>query len=416
MSCDSSTGCGQPDRLAADLLQGGRTGRLLLAAADVVALQFAIEGGAADAEHSAGQSLISLDLGKNALNGGALDIFQVSGAEVGGAARESRRIGRFGLDFRARDRRRQIVDLDDALITESDGTLQTIFEFADIAGPIISQHGPHGVAGDLDAASGSETFKEERRQNGNVGTALAQRRQRNGDDVEAEIEILAEGSFLVFGIEIAVGGGHDTHVHFDLLITAYRADFFLLEKAQELGLHLEWKFADFVEKNCSGVGRLQQSLLGTKCAREGAFFVAEQFAFDEGGDQRSAVYGDKGKVGHGAAEVKGAGDQFLAGSAFAGNQDRGARVLEAGNEAQNVLNAGGIADDTVNGSLGFGAFSEIKIFFHEADLVGHAAQEKAELIERSKGLGNIIVGAELHRLNCCFTDPWPVMTATSMRG
>ena len=38
MSCDSDTGCGQPDRLAADLLQGGRTGRLLAAAADVVAL------------------------------------------------------------------------------------------------------------------------------------------------------------------------------------------------------------------------------------------------------------------------------------------------------------------------------------------------------------------------------------------
>src|ERR1700675_2369053 len=308
MSCDSSTGCGQPDRLAADLLQGGRTGRLLLAAADVVALQFAIEGGAADAEHSAGQSLISLDLGKNALNGGALDIFQVSGAEVGGAARESRRIGRFGLDFRARDRRRQIVDLDDALITESDGTLQTVLQFADIAGPVISQHRFHGVARDPDAASWSETFKEEHRQDGNVGTALTQRRQRNGDDVEAEIEILAEGSFLVFGVEIAVGGGHDAHIHFDLLITAHGTDFFLLEKAQELGLHLERKLAHLVKKNGSRVGRLQQSLLRTKGAGEGAFFVAEQFAFDEGGDERSAVDGNKWEVSHGASKVKGAGD------------------------------------------------------------------------------------------------------------
>src|SRR6266853_2772845 len=385
-----------------NLLQGGRTGRLLLAAPDVVALQFAIEGSATDAEHPAGQSLVALDLGKDALDGGALDIFQVSGAEVSGAAGESGRIERLGLDFRARDRRRQIVDLDDALITESDRTLQAIFEFADIAGPVIRQHGLHGVAGDLDAASGSEAFKEERRQDGDVGSALTQRRQRNGDDVEAEIEILAEGSFLVFGIEIAVGGRHNAHVHFDLLITAYGADFFLLEKAQEFGLHLERKLADLVEKNGSGVGRLQQALLGTKSTGESAFFVAEQFAFDEGWDERSAVYGNKGKVGHGAAEVKGAGDQFLAGSAFAGNQDGGARVFEAGNEAQDVLNAGGIADDTVDGSLGLGAFAEVEIFFHEADLVGHAAQEKAKLIERRKGLGNVIVGTELHRLNCRF--------------
>ena len=56
----------------------------------------------------------------------------------------------------------------------------------------------------------------------------------------------------------------------------------------------------------------------------------------------------------------------------------------------------------MNGSLGFGAFAEVKIFFHEADLVGHAAEEKAKLIERRKGLGNVIVGAELHRLNCRF--------------
>src|SRR5713226_502587 len=383
------------------LLQCGRGGRLI-AAADVVALQLAIEGGAADAEHLAGQGFVPFDLGKDPLDGGALDIFQVSGTEVGGAAGKFLRIGRFGVDFRARDRGRQIVDFDDALIAESDGALQAIFEFADIAGPVISQHGLHGVAGDLDAASWSEALEKERRQDGNVGTALTQRRQRNGDDVEAEIEILAEGSFLVFGIEIAVGGGHDAHVHFDLLITAHGADFFLLEKAQELGLHLERKFADLVEKNGSGVGRLQQALLGTKSTGESAFFVAEQFAFDEGWDERSAVYGNKGEVSHGAAKMKGAGYEFLTGSAFAGNQNGGARVFEAGDEAQHVLNAGGIADDTVNGGLGLGAFAEVKIFFHEADLVGHAAQENAELIERGKGLGNVIVGAELHRLNCRF--------------
>src|SRR5208337_801948 len=234
---------------------------------------------------------------------------------------------------------------------------------------------------------------------GNVGAPLAQRRERNGDDVEAEIEILAEGSFFVFGFEVAVGGGHDADVHSNLLIAAHGADFFLLEKAQELGLHFERKFADLVEKNGSGIGRLQQARLGTKSAGESTFFVAEQFAFDEGGDERSAIDGNKGEVGHASVKVKGASHQFFAGSALAGNQDWGAGVFEAGDEAQDVLNAGGIADDAVDGGLGFGAFAEIKILFHEADFVGHAAQEKAQFIERSKGLGNVIVGAELHGLD-----------------
>ena len=68
--------------------------RRLFAGAYVVALQFAIEGGAADAEHLAGQSLVSLDLGEDALDGGALDVFQIGSVEVGTG--EFWRIVRFG--------------------------------------------------------------------------------------------------------------------------------------------------------------------------------------------------------------------------------------------------------------------------------------------------------------------------------
>src|ERR1700687_2870870 len=64
------------------LLQRRRLRRLLARSSDVVALQLAIKGGAADAEHLAGQSLVSIHLRKNALDGCALDIFQVSSAVV----------------------------------------------------------------------------------------------------------------------------------------------------------------------------------------------------------------------------------------------------------------------------------------------------------------------------------------------
>jgi len=257
------------------------------------------------------------------------------------------------LRLRVGDRWRQIADFDDALVAESDGALQAVFQLANVARPIIGQQGFHGGAGNLEAARGSEAFEEKRGQDGNVGTALPQWRQRNGHDIETEVEVLAEGSLPVFCIEVAVGSGHDTHVDLNLLICYPRDGLLFLEKTQQLGLHFERQFADLVEKNSTGIGRLQQSLLGAESTGKGSFFIAEQLAFDQRGDERSAVDGDEGAAGHGSAEVQRAGHQFLAGSAFAGNQDRGARVFEAGNHAQDVLNAGGIANDAVERSLGF---------------------------------------------------------------
>ena len=45
--------------------------------ADVVALEFAVESGAADAEHASGKGFVAFDLFENALDGSAFDIFQI---------------------------------------------------------------------------------------------------------------------------------------------------------------------------------------------------------------------------------------------------------------------------------------------------------------------------------------------------
>ena len=134
-------------------------------------------------------------------------------------------------------------------------------------------------------------------------------------------------------------------------------------------------------------------------AGERAFFVAEQFAFDERGDERSAIDRDKGAVGEGSAEMHGAGHQFFAGSALAVDQDRRARVFEARDHAEDFLNARGDPMMPCDGGFGFGALSQEFVFFDEADFVGHAAQEKAQFFERREGLGDVVVGAELHGLH-----------------
>jgi len=61
----------------------------------------------------------------------------------------------------------------------------------------------------------------------------------NGDHVEAEVKIFAEGSVLIGGFEIAVGGGDDADINFDALIAAYGTNFFFLQDAQQFGLQLE---------------------------------------------------------------------------------------------------------------------------------------------------------------------------------
>src|SRR6202035_5106531 len=48
---------------------------------DVVALQFAVEGGATDAEHASGEGFVAFDLLEDALDGGAFDVFEVGGGE-----------------------------------------------------------------------------------------------------------------------------------------------------------------------------------------------------------------------------------------------------------------------------------------------------------------------------------------------
>ena len=50
-------------------------------------------------------------------------------------------------------------------------------------------------------------FEEEIGERGDVLLVLAQRRNIDGDDVEAVVEVLAEGAFFERGAQVAVGGG-----------------------------------------------------------------------------------------------------------------------------------------------------------------------------------------------------------------
>src|SRR5262249_18587161 len=86
----------------------------------------------------------------------------------------------------------------------------------------------------------------------------------------------------------------------------------LLQHPQELGLQLEGEITDFVQEKRAPVGQFKapDTLRERPC--ESAFFVPEEFAFQEARRDGAAVERDKGVRTPRAEVVRGAGQQFLA--------------------------------------------------------------------------------------------------------
>src|SRR5215467_8444583 len=192
----------------------------------------------------------------------------------------------------------------------------------------------------------------------NVGTPFAQRRQANGHHVQTEVKVFAEAACAIFGLQITIGSSDDAHVNFDLLIAADWAYFFFLQHTQQLRLHFERQFANFIEEDSSSVSRLEESNLRAHRTGKCAFLVSEQLTLDERRNQRTAIDGHKGASSIGPTEVDGTRDQFLPRAALTHYQHRGARVLQASDHAQHILNFGRSAYDSVHAGLKVSALAK----------------------------------------------------------
>ena len=80
-------------------------------------------------------------------------------------------------------------------------------------------------------------------------------------------------------------------------------------------------------------------------AREGASFVAEEFALQQGSGNRGAVQLYKRSLAARTLVVNGAGDDFFAGAGFALNQGHGVALGDHANQIQNALKCGAVAHD-----------------------------------------------------------------------
>src|SRR5213082_2007356 len=89
-----------------------------------------------------------------------------------------------------------------------------------------------------------------------VLAALLQRRERDVEDVEAEVEILAEAPRLDLLLQVPVGSADHPHVDGDLALASEPAQPLLLEDPEELRLQLDGDLPDLVEEERAAVGQL----------------------------------------------------------------------------------------------------------------------------------------------------------------
>src|SRR5690554_1770126 len=235
-------------------------------------------------------------------------------------------------------------------------------------------------------------FQEVLHQFGDVFPALRQFGQVYANYVQAVEQVFAEAAGLHQFFQILVCGGDDAHIHFDGGGAAYPVELAIGQYSQQSGLGVGGHIADFVQKQGAAVGLLKTALAGGAGAGEGAFFVAEQFRFNQVFGDGSHVQGDERVVGPRAVVVQGLGYELLTGAAFAVDQYGNVGVGEPADGAKDLLHGRCFADD-------------FQVFLNRLDLrfrrglflvaVGDGAFDQCHGFVHIKRLGQVFEGTGL---------------------
>jgi hypothetical protein len=161
------------------------------------------------------------------------------------------------------------------------------------------------------------------RQEDDVASPLAQRRQAEREHGETVIEVLAEVVLADGRQKIAVRRADDPDVGGLAVRAAETPDRTLLDDLQQLGLETLRKQADLVEEDRSAMGGLKEAGLGAPGIGEGAALESEQLGFEERFGDCGTVHVDERLARAGPELVDESGDQALPGAGFPVQQDGG---------------------------------------------------------------------------------------------
>ena len=176
--------------------------------------------------------------------------------------------------------------------------------------------------------------------------------------MEAIVEIRAKRALLHHGEQIAVRRRHDADVRAERARGPQPLEGVLLQHAQEFRLQVKGQVADFVEEQRPSIGQLKAPEALRERPREGAFFIAEEFAFEQPTGNGGAVECDEGARVPRAAGVQRPRQEFFAGAGLALQEDGG---IGRGHEVelrQHRLERRALPEDLYTGALGAAEYME----------------------------------------------------------
>ena len=233
-------------------------------------------------------------------------------------------------------------------LAEDHRALHGVFQFTHVTGPAVVANGLLGlgrevqvVAADASALAGEEDAGDLV----DVAATLAQGRQLQGDDVQAVIQVFTELAGLGQVFQVAVGRGDQAHIDLLRLHRTYAAYLAFLQHTQQSSLGFQRQFANFIEEQRTAIGGLHQAGAPGAGAGERAFFVAEQFGFDQRFGDGRAVHRDHRCLGPARQVVQGAGHQLFTGARLALDQHIGVGWGDFADLAVHVLHGLARADD-----------------------------------------------------------------------
>src|SRR5271166_301110 len=124
-------------------------------------------------------------------------------------------------------------------------------------------------------------FKKVRGQWSNVIEALPQGWNLDGKSAETVVQIFAEFPLAHEAQQVRVGGGDDTGIDAHDFGAAQTLQFFLLQKAEQLGLKAQRHLSDLIEEKRASLRRLNSSRVGLQGSGKSAARVSEQFGFEQ---------------------------------------------------------------------------------------------------------------------------------------
>src|SRR5215469_10468490 len=259
-----------------------------------------------------------------------------------------------------------------------------VLQFANVARPGVSREHIHcvlGNSGDLLCKLAVEPLDKKRRQQRDVGTALAKRRQRKWQHVEAIEEIGTEPAFLDCLLKIAVAGGNDSYVDFDRATASQRFELVFLKHPQQLDLGFRRQLTDFIEKQSASVRQFKAARATLQRTCESALHVSKKFALDQPGGYSPAIHFHQRPMLALTTVVNRASNQFLSATRFTQNQDSGVGRCDRLNLAEHINQTFAVANDLLEIVIFTDFFLQVYVLGFELFLqLLHLLQRGSQLV------------------------------------